>query len=488
METTMKRENIRKKEFKQGIDRDISRRKREDSQCQIRKKKREDNMTKRRKNLIPQTPNNSPIPVQNIDKEEIISAINSNDPNRTLGAITFLRKKISVNHNPPIDYVVKLNIIPKLIEIITYTKYPDHQYESLWLLTNIVSGTSDQVKIVVEGTNILKHLIALTKSNHYKIREQAIWCIGNICAEDDKKYQHTILDLGGLELILKNIKYWMSKKDKKRVKICVWTVCSLVKKIDFKISSKILLVLKELLFSNINDKDLLYDVVKGLTYVSRECPDDQINKFCNMFVCEKFMKFLNNKDISHNVLKVLGHIIMGPDEATQKILDNDFLLYVPNFLINKNSDIRREICWIISNITAGNKSQLKAIKNSGFICQIIRMTFDDCYNVKKECSYIICNIIVDSKSSDVDDMVDLGAIEALCNCLYVLSGKPLFNIVEAIYHVVKMKKYYNEIDEAGGFEKIEELQNHNNKKLANISSVITNIWDKFSYHRNISNC
>src|SRR4051794_22727648 len=78
-------------------------------------------------------------------------AQNCADPALEVESTRKLRKLLSIERNPPIAQVINSGVVPKLIEFLSRNEKPDLVFESLWCLTNIASGTSDDAKVVVNG-------------------------------------------------------------------------------------------------------------------------------------------------------------------------------------------------------------------------------------------------------------------------------------------------------------------------------------------------
>lgn len=126
------------------------RRRRNEVTVELRKNKREETILKRR---------NVPNIDSNTDEDDQISnainlkklaeaAADSSKPEQQLAAVQAARKLLSSDKNPPINDLIKSDILPKLVACLKQHEDTMLQFEAAWALTNIASGTSDQTNQV----------------------------------------------------------------------------------------------------------------------------------------------------------------------------------------------------------------------------------------------------------------------------------------------------------------------------------------------------
>ena len=419
-------EQFRKTEYKRGIDKDTMRRKREEYQFSIRKKKRDEKLSKKRKIPICYGNNIQENNIQ-IDKT-VMNKIYSNDPTVVLSSLKYIRKISCITK---IDLIIKTDIVPKLIEFLSYVKYQEHQYETGWILTNLTSGTTKQTDAVIRKGPIVSYLIdALRCTNSSSLQLQFIWCIANIAGNGQKKVKE-ILSLGGLNVLSNIVKTNLcgSKRNLELIENSMWVILNiLVARPPLQIIKQCLVIITKVL-STCSDSAVLVEVSSCVNVISRLFSDEECKLlFESGIINPKFIKMLDMKDkIAINVLRTIGNIISGPDFLAEEILNMGFLRYVPKFMMHKNTKIQKEICWILSNIAAGTKSQMKCLIESNLVSGVIKLFKNGTFSVKKECLYVMSNL--SDTPVFIDYIVSCGYIKSLGFDLSLWAEDPDFAIL-----------------------------------------------------------
>jgi importin subunit alpha-1 len=191
------RQEERKQDFKKSIAVDDLRRRRDSDTLQLRKSKREESLMKRRNanaSPVPPTRNtahslssatsttssstssssfeastasgsaaeaalaalNNPAQLQ-----ELLARFNGNELGAALAATTQLRRMLSIEKDPPIDHVLSLDVLPRLVQYVALgavtpgQTVPPEQlqlaFEAAWAVTNIASGHSEATHAVVNA-------------------------------------------------------------------------------------------------------------------------------------------------------------------------------------------------------------------------------------------------------------------------------------------------------------------------------------------------
>ena len=87
------------------------------------------------------------------------------------------------------------------------------------------------------------------------------------------------------------------------------------------------------------------------------------------------------------------------------------------------------------------------------------------WEVKKEATWVISNIATGGNENNVHQLVEFGAIDALCSMINSADPKILLVVLDAIECVLKHGKtsnrdYAGMVDECDGLDALEELQEH----------------------------
>ncbi len=116
-------------------------------------------------------PNNEPVDFSKL-ASLFFKAIQEQNPNLISEAIVAVRKGISVNENPPIQEFLESGLFTHIIKFLDkeYSKYPELQYEVVWITANAFSGTPEQAEILYSPF-LLKSLIKCIASPNIEFVE-----------------------------------------------------------------------------------------------------------------------------------------------------------------------------------------------------------------------------------------------------------------------------------------------------------------------------
>lgn len=473
-------ENHRIKSFKnKGRDAEAMRRHRNEVSVELRKSKRDEHLLKKRN--VPQSESaddsdvDNDLKGQNLTLETILQNASSNNNVLQLSAVQAARKLLSSDRNPPIDDLVRSGILPVLVNCLDRDDHPSLQFEAAWALTNIASGTSAQTQAVVQS-NAVPLFLRLLHSPHQNVCEQAVWALGNIIG-DGPQCRDYVISLGVVKPLLSFICPTVPLSFLRNV---TWVIVNLCRNKDppppMETVQEILPALSVLIYHT--DINILVDTVWAVSYLT-DGGNEQIQMVIESGVVPFLVPLLSHQEVKVQTaaLRAVGNIVTGTDEQTQAVLNCDVLSHFPLLLTHPKDKINKEAVWFLSNITAGNQQQVQAVIDAGLIPLIIHQLAKGDFGTQKEAAWAISNLTISGKKEQVEYLVQQGVVAPLCDLLVVRDAQVVQVVLDGLKNILLMageqaSTVSNIIEECGGLEKIENLQQHENEYIYKLAFEI----------------
>ncbi|XP_066542465.1 importin subunit alpha-4-like isoform X2 [Hoplias malabaricus] len=472
-------ENHRIKSFKyKGRDVEAMRRHRNEVSVELRKNKRDEHLLKKRNVPHSESLDSSDVDSDlkgNFTLESILQDATSNNSVLQLSAVQAARKLLSSDRNPPIDDLVRSGILPVLVQCLDRDDHPSLQFEAAWALTNIASGTSAQTQAVVQS-NAVPLFLRLLHSPHQNVCEQAVWALGNIIG-DGPECRDYVISLGVVKPLLSFINPTVPLSFLRNV---TWVIVNLCRNKDppppMDTIQEILPALCVLIYHT--DVNILVDTVWAVSYLT-DGGNEQIQLVIESGVVPFLVPLLSHQEVKVQTaaLRAVGNIVTGTDEQTQAVLNCDILSHFPTLLTHPKDKINKEAVWFLSNITAGNQQQVQAVIDAGLIPMIIHQLAKGDFGTQKEAAWAISNLTISGKKVQVEYLVQQGVVPPLCGLLEVRDTQVIQVVLDGLKNILQMSGELAStvatiIEECGGMEKIENLQQHENEYIYKLAFEI----------------
>ena len=484
-----------KRDVKKGLSADDSRRRREENSVKLRKEKKEEGLAKRR-NIqafleAEASPEVSTTPLTSTEQAVNATATPrpSSDPETMaklyhellhgeisvqVQALRSFRRLLSIEKNPPVQQCVDLGVVPIFVQCLQRVDSQELQFEAAWALTNIAS--TDRTRLVVEN-NAVPPLIALLSSANPDIREQSAWCLGNI-AGDSTELRDYLLQQGALPPLLANIAQPHSLS---LLRNCTWSLSNFCRgkpQPKLEVIRPALPILGQLINSQV-DQDTMIDAAWAISYIT-DGNDERIQPIIDLGVLPTLVKMMASgiNTMIVPALRAIGNMVSGNDIQTQAVLDAQTLQALVPLLSHNKKNIRKETCWVLSNIAAGTPSQLNSLfLVPELLSLVVRQLSVGEWDVRREACWVISNIATSGTQIHLKHLVEIGVLKPLIELLGVGEVKIILITLDAIEAILKTGNEEGDhmiqlMDEVGGIDALEKLQEHENEKVYNRSITI----------------
>uniref|UniRef100_M3Y066 Importin subunit alpha n=1 Tax=Mustela putorius furo TaxID=9669 RepID=M3Y066_MUSPF len=432
-------------------------RRRREVHVALRTAKKDDQMLKRRN--ISSFPDDATPPLQETRQHPghcrtTVKGINSNNVESQLQATQAARKLL-----PREKYnIIRAGLIPKFVG---RTDGSPVQYESAWPPTDIASGPSEQTKAAADG-GASPALLSLLASSHAHIGEQAVWALGNIAGVIQYGAVGPLLALLEVPDTSSVFSMWLRPYT---------NLCS------NKNPARPLDAVEQIRTTSVrllhhDDTEVLADPCWAISCLP-DGPNERTETVGKTGVVPQLVKFLGATELPTvtPALRAIGNLVTGTEE-TQVVLDAGALAVFPSVLANPKTNIQKEVTWTTSNITASHEDQIQQVVNHGSVPFLIGVLSKADFKTQKEAVWAVTSYTSGGTVEQIVYLIHCSIIELLMNLLTAKNTKIILVILDAISNIFQAAEKLGEtekpsimIEECGGLDKTEALQNHEKESV-----------------------
>lgn len=378
--------------------------------------------------------------------------LRSTSPEYQLDAANNYRKLLSIERDPPIGKILESGVAPRLLELAQWMESPKLQFEALWAICNIVSGSQEQTQAMVDLDVVPIVTRILQTSDNPDVLEQGVWALGNV-AGDCAGHRDVCLREGCLEPILRILQ---QSGRLSCTRNAVWAVSNLCRgrpKPRLEDLRPVVPVIAEQL-RNSHDQEVLVDSLWCFSYISDGANAD-IQVVLDTGICERLVELMSHESpqVITPALRTAANLVTGDDMQTDFFLRSQPWDTMKILLGNTKTKIRQECCWMISNICAGTTSQINQVFESGLFSTMLKRVRDAEYSVRKEVAFALANA---SEKEEVilDSLMQQEILESIKALMESTDDKILVLCVTFLENVAKALHKKDSPEEWARFKRV----------------------------------
>ena len=235
--------------------------------------------------------------------------------------------------------------------------------------------------------------------------------------------------------------------------------------------------------AQVADAEVLADACWALSYLAAEGDDAHAAAVVDSGAVSALLPLLSRAEhaVVTPALRTLGNLVAGTDAHTQCVVDAGGAAALLPLLSSARRAVRKEACWALSNIAAGTAQQVAALADTpGLIAAALRVLRSDGWEIRKEAAWLVCNVACCGAPRHGRACIAEGAVPDVCELLGVADSSIVLVALDALDALlnldgnndanehgsaVKPRSVAVLVDECGGIDRIEDLQQHENAEV-----------------------
>ena len=393
-----------------------------------------------------------------------------------------IRRMLSKEKDPPAKPVIDSGALPWLTAVLLAHDAPKLQLEAAWALTNVAS--TQYTGAVVDCGAVLP-LTKLLRSADADLREQCIWCLGNIAGDSAALRDRVLAVPGTVASLQANLH---AAATASLLRNATWTASNFCRGTPSAPLSAIAPLFPDLItLAASTDCEVRSDALWALSYASNGGADavaSLIGAGAVPRLIDGILAARGNASVLTPTLRTLGNAVTGSDEQTQVVVDNGGVSALCTVMRHEKKAIRKEAMWALSNIAAGTPAQIAALLSlPGIVDEVKRIVVEDAPGVASEAIWTLSNLCTGGSAAVVAHLVQCEVVEVLCAQLHEQNRRHAKTVEATLDALIALlgkhgaapgngsaKAAHEEaitvrIEECGGIELIELLQEHSEESI-----------------------
>ncbi|KAL0228602.1 hypothetical protein RCL1_004745 [Eukaryota sp. TZLM3-RCL] len=416
----------------------------------------------------------------------IVSHLASKKPAITLRCVTLLRTLLARESAPPIDEVLQSGAIPKLSRLLRNAD-EKIQFETLWVLSNIASGTSAHVQQLLSFGILNSVMYSVKTSTSLETVAQGCWCLGNFVG-DSKESAILLYEQGAVQVLINTF-----LKNLTQNKVHVDIIWAISNSIRFRPTLKHLSLFQPVIQPIIQlistaEQPIVSECLYLLSYFTSPCEENLIKHVVDgiEILVEKLNETAGtsktDKQLAINCIKILGNICSCLDEYGERVVKAGFLPIAKKAL--SFTQLATETLFSLSNVIAGPSFNKKQVIDAGLLPDIVQYLNSFNLTTRKEalfCLLNLCDCDVPEASLYVSCLLQTDVLAFLVNVLSDESveviGLCLDLILAVLHSFVGDSSIVSSFNELGALDFFKNLQHHSEASVAKSAQEILEYFE-----------
>lgn len=141
-----------------------------------------------------------------------------------------------------------------------------------------------------------------------------------------------------------------------------------------------------------------------------------------------------------SAIRVIGNLLSGDENQAQMVLNTPILSIFAGYLTNEDyRDCMKDILWSLSNVTCGDREQVQQVLESGILEVVMKVAATAPSDIQMEAVCCVTNVAGNGNvdETQIETMIELGAIEFLSHMAKEISPRHLRSVFEGLLHLLQ---------------------------------------------------